>query len=91
MEDVGIFYGHLVYFTAVWYILLLFGIFSPGLVSSTEKNLATLDCIHIGMYIVKQFSIRVKPISKCPAKSASKKRNVFISFVLSLVQVPAIL
>jgi hypothetical protein len=29
MEVVGLFYGHLVYFTAIWYILLLFGIFSP--------------------------------------------------------------
>jgi hypothetical protein len=37
MEDVGLFYGHLVYFTAIWYtyivaiwyILWLFGIFTP--------------------------------------------------------------
>jgi hypothetical protein len=29
MEDVGIFNGHLVYFTAIWYILWLFGVFSP--------------------------------------------------------------
>jgi hypothetical protein len=28
MEDVGIFYGHLVYITAIWNILWLFGIFS---------------------------------------------------------------
>jgi hypothetical protein len=28
MEDVGLFYGHLVYFTAIWYILLTFGLFS---------------------------------------------------------------
>jgi hypothetical protein len=27
MEDVGIFYGHLVYFTAIWYILRPFGVF----------------------------------------------------------------
>jgi hypothetical protein len=27
MEDVGLFYGHLVYYTAIWYILLPFGIF----------------------------------------------------------------
>jgi hypothetical protein len=27
MEDVGILYGHLVYFTPVWYILRPFGIF----------------------------------------------------------------
>jgi hypothetical protein len=27
MEDVGMFYGHLVYFTAYWYIVCPFGIF----------------------------------------------------------------
>jgi hypothetical protein len=27
MEDVGIFHGHLVNFTAIWYILWTFGIF----------------------------------------------------------------
>jgi hypothetical protein len=28
MENAGIFYGHLEYFTVIWYILGLFGIFS---------------------------------------------------------------
>jgi hypothetical protein len=42
---VGIFYGKLVYFTAIWYILWLFSIFSPVVVCCTKKNLATLaDC-----------------------------------------------
>jgi hypothetical protein len=27
MEDVGIFYDHMVYFVAIWFILCLFGIF----------------------------------------------------------------
>jgi hypothetical protein len=27
MEDVGIFYGHLIYFTAIWYTLWTFAIF----------------------------------------------------------------
>jgi hypothetical protein len=31
-EDVGIFYGHLVNFTAFWYILWTFGIFCGNLV-----------------------------------------------------------
>jgi hypothetical protein len=31
MEDVGIFYGHLVHFTVFWYILLTFGIFCGNL------------------------------------------------------------
>jgi hypothetical protein len=48
MEDFGMFYGHLVYFTAIWYISGLFGIFQsylvyfPILVNCTKKNLATL-------------------------------------------------
>jgi hypothetical protein len=29
MEDVGIFYGYLVYFMAIWYILRVFGTFPP--------------------------------------------------------------
>jgi hypothetical protein len=55
MEDVGIFYGHLAYFTAIWYILwsfdifygYIFGIFSPLLVCCTKKNLATLCATHL--------------------------------------------
>jgi hypothetical protein len=51
MEDVSImfillicdlFYGHLIYFMFIWYILCLFGIFFPLLVYCTKKNLATL-------------------------------------------------
>jgi hypothetical protein len=52
MEEVGIFYAHLVYFTDIWYNLWPFDIFvgylyinpppGPVLVSITEKNLATL-------------------------------------------------
>jgi hypothetical protein len=49
MEDVGIFYGQSVYFTAICYTLWTFGIFSgqlvyfsPILVCCTKKNLATL-------------------------------------------------
>jgi hypothetical protein len=50
MEDVGIFYGHLVHFMVFCYILWTFGIcslwkfgiFFPVLVFCTKKNLATL-------------------------------------------------
>jgi hypothetical protein len=49
MENIGIFYNHLVYFTAIGNILWPFGIFcghlvyfSPFLVFCTRKNLATL-------------------------------------------------
>jgi hypothetical protein len=50
MEEVDIFnsqlvyfYGHLVYFVAIRYIVWLFGTFSDVLVSCTKKNLATLE------------------------------------------------
>jgi hypothetical protein len=48
MEDVGIFYGHLVYFIAIWYILWQIGtffrhlVYFSVLVCCTKKNLATL-------------------------------------------------
>jgi hypothetical protein len=49
MEDISELYGHLVYFTDIWYILRLlwsFGIFFPVLVCRIKKNLATLDESH---------------------------------------------
>jgi hypothetical protein len=52
MENAGIFYGHLVYFTAIWYILwpcgnvmviwYIFFRFSAFPLSCAKKNLATL-------------------------------------------------
>jgi hypothetical protein len=48
MEDVGIFYGHLVHCTVFCYILWTFGIvrgnlvYVPVLIFCTNKNLATL-------------------------------------------------
>jgi hypothetical protein len=45
MEDVGVFYGHLISFTAIWHLLWPFGIFIfPILVYRTKKNLATMVC-----------------------------------------------
>jgi hypothetical protein len=43
VQLVYIYYGHLVQFVDIWYILWLFGIFPPVLVCCTEKNLATLE------------------------------------------------
>jgi hypothetical protein len=54
MEDVGIFYGHLVHFTAFCYILWSFGnvrgnlVYFPVLVFCTKKNLAILKVTKIG-------------------------------------------
>jgi hypothetical protein len=41
LRPFGLFYGHLVYFTAIWYVCWLFGIFFPVLVCCMKKNLAT--------------------------------------------------
>jgi hypothetical protein len=38
MENVGIVYGHLAYFTAIWYILCTFGIFFPICMLNQEKS-----------------------------------------------------
>jgi hypothetical protein len=43
MEDVGIFHGHLVYFTAICYILWLFGMFFSRFGMLYQKNLAALE------------------------------------------------
>jgi hypothetical protein len=42
MEDVGVFYGQLVYFMSIWYIFWSFGMLFPVLVCYSKKNLATL-------------------------------------------------
>jgi hypothetical protein len=46
----GLFYGPLVYFVTIWYILLLFGTFFPVLVCCTNKNLATLAQTPVLLY-----------------------------------------
>jgi hypothetical protein len=55
MENVGIFYDHLEYFTALWYNLWPFGIgslwsfsiFFPFWYVWTKKNLATLNWLQV--------------------------------------------
>jgi hypothetical protein len=49
MEIVGIFYCPLVCITAIWYILLLFGIFSLFWCIVKTKNLATLFLIRLSL------------------------------------------
>jgi hypothetical protein len=64
MGDVGTFYGHLVYCTAIWYLLWPSGLFKvnwyifPALVCFIKKNLVTLlyDTTHKN---------RIKPIFLC--------------------------
>jgi hypothetical protein len=51
VEDVGIFYRHLVYFTAIWYTLWTFGMFFPVLVCCTKKNLASLQQLKPEIYV----------------------------------------
>jgi hypothetical protein len=50
----GLFYSNLVYFVATWHMLWLFGIFFPGLVCCTEKNLSYLVCRVLGCYILEE-------------------------------------
>jgi hypothetical protein len=51
LEEVGIIFAHLVYFTDIWYHLWPFGIFPTVLVRITEKNLATL--LYDRMWVVR--------------------------------------
>jgi hypothetical protein len=53
MDDVGLFYGHLVYFAAILSTLWKFGTFSPVLVRCTKENLATLGLVCAGLNSVK--------------------------------------
>jgi hypothetical protein len=46
LRSFGIFFGHLVYFVAVWYILRSFGNFFPFWYVWTKNNLATLVELH---------------------------------------------
>jgi hypothetical protein len=55
MEDVGIFYGHFLYFMSIWYHLCFFGIFfgfgmlcrkksgNPGVVRGNKKRTSGAD------------------------------------------------
>jgi hypothetical protein len=56
MEDVGVFYFHLIHFMTIWYRYLVaiwriyvFGIFFPVLVCCTTKNLATLGLMRTSL------------------------------------------
>jgi hypothetical protein len=59
MEDVGIFgpfclfYGQMIHFMSIWYILWSFWYIFPVLVCCTEKNLATLNCISSDFFPVR--------------------------------------
>jgi hypothetical protein len=44
-----VFYGQMVYFMAIWYIMWSFGIFFPFWYIATEKNLATLPAAPMQM------------------------------------------
>jgi hypothetical protein len=47
MEELGLFYGRLVYFTAVWYILWPFGVFCRHLVHIFNSYLVYFSCFGI--------------------------------------------
>jgi hypothetical protein len=45
MENIVIFFDHVEYFTAIWYILLSIGAFFPVLVCCTKKKFSTLKYV----------------------------------------------
>jgi hypothetical protein len=51
MENVDLFYGHLVYFTAIRSILWTYCTFGGNLVCCTKKNLATLVLVVVSIEI----------------------------------------
>jgi hypothetical protein len=81
MEDVGILYVHLVYFTAIWfifvafwYILWLFGIFFPVLVCCTKKNLATPnDTVYYFRF--PEVSVRICSLRSASRATSSRARS----------------
>jgi hypothetical protein len=50
LRPLCLFYGQIVYFMAIWYIMWSFGIFFPVWVYCTEKNLATLISMSTCLY-----------------------------------------
>jgi hypothetical protein len=54
-ENVSSFNGHLVNLTAIWYILLAFGIFYRALVFCAKKNLASRCHRQIQCYMISIF------------------------------------
>jgi hypothetical protein len=77
MEDVGIYYGHLiycfVYFVAIWYILWLFDIFFPFWYVWTEINLATLGLAHFAIEKVHMYT------PKCDFKEKNGGQCLYFS------------
>jgi hypothetical protein len=68
MEKVGIFYDHLEYFTAIWYILWPFGIvcghlvyFIPFWYVKSNKNLATLILGRVSSDLQAHFFVSIVP------------------------------
>jgi hypothetical protein len=72
MEDVGMFYGHLVNFPTIWYIVWPFGIFSPLLVP--KKNLAALSSLAFVLQFEKLRPIYTKHGFSCRTISCDTVR-----------------
>jgi hypothetical protein len=62
----GKFYGHLVHFMVIWYILWSFGIIFPVLLCCTTKNLAT----QLGPNLEKSAKIEINFMA-CVAKTVT--------------------
>jgi hypothetical protein len=68
MEDFGIFYGHLVYFTAIWYIFCPFGIFCGNFL----YFVAIWYIFIVIWYIFSRFGMLFKEKSGNPAVHANR-------------------
>jgi hypothetical protein len=100
MENLGMFYGHLVYFTAFGYISGPLGIFCGHLVYfpcfgffCTKKNLATLPEIrflknsHLGETFVPrdEFALKNLALLASPSKPKPKSKVNRLLYILSIV------
>jgi hypothetical protein len=82
MEDVRIFYGHLVHFKVFCFILWTFGIarsnlvyFPPFFVFSTKKNLATLPPTHLRAFCFENSCVQKIEVLVCLA--TQQRRTCF--------------
>jgi hypothetical protein len=91
MEDVGIFYCHLVYFTVIWYILWLFGflwsfgIFFPFWYVVSRKiwqswsGLFTQSSIFVSRHVVWWLATKLEPFLSVCCMSHCVSHNTKIS------------
>jgi hypothetical protein len=80
---IGIFFGHLVFYSAIWYIFLPFGTFYGYLADFPlmwlRKNLATLVCFSLN---VSEFYVSWKGLAQMYVGTCNVNRNAHIMKIL---------